>query len=148
MMRKTGNWAVRRALSAVVGALICAVALATLPNIAAAAPAAVTSTPFAINFNSVCAGEVIAMTGTLHLVNLPGGGAFPDHGNWSNATAVGLTTGTEYRVTSASLLIDDPNVYLTHFSFTSSGPDGITWAATFIGPLGGAPTDLIEVQCN
>jgi hypothetical protein len=135
-----------RALKGTATAVAVALAILTIPR-PVAAEAAVTTVPFTINFNSLCAGEVIRISGTLHLVDRPGG--LPaDHANWSGATGVGLTTGTSYNVASASNLFEDPNLYLVHFTVASPGPGGITSALTAIGPLGGAPVEVIEQECH
>src|SRR5690349_15518647 len=82
-----------------------------------AEPADATSRPFTLTVHSPCAGEVIAITGTVHLVNRPGN-ALPEHASWSS-TGTGLTTGTVYRVVSASNLLIDSDDYLTHLTIKS-----------------------------
>ena len=111
----------------------------------AAEAADATATPFTLTLNSPCAGEVIAITGTVHLVNRPGN-PLPEHANWSS-TGVGLTTGTVYQVVSNSNLRLDSDEYLAHLTITSSGPDGITATMTFTGRFLGVP-EFITQHCN
>jgi hypothetical protein len=111
----------------------------------AAAAADATTRPFALTLNSPCAGEVIAISGTVHLVNRPGN-LLPEHASWSS-TGIGMTTGTLYRVVSSSNLRMDSDEYLTHLTITAPRPDGITATMTFVGPFLGVP-EFITQHCN
>ena len=145
-MRNTRHVVLGRGSKAGVAALISALVLAAMPQ-TAAGEAELTRFSFTTNFNSACAGEVIAITATVHLVNRPVG-PFAEHGSWSNATGVGLTTGRLYHAVSVSNLFNAPNEYLSHLTFTSAGPDAVTASVTFMGPLFGLPTEVIEQHCS
>lgn len=131
----------RRTTSRRVAALICAIALAVLPShvLAQAEVDAVDST---FTFYSDCAGEFVTITGTLHRMQRPGAPfpAISAHGKWSNATAVGLTTGNICRFAgSPTNYLAGPEVFLNNITLVALGPDAATftitrWAPTFFGP--------------
>lgn len=131
-------------------ALICAIALAVLPShvLAQAEVDAIDST---FTFYSDCAGEFVTLSGTLHRMQRPHSPfpAISEHGNWSNATAVGLTTGNSYRFAgSPTNYLAGPEVFLNVITLVGPGPDAVTftitrWAPTFFGPW-----EVIQEHCN
>src|SRR5688572_14696716 len=144
MIFKLRESAHRRKLNAVAASLFSAAVL--LPGAdTLGAQADATSRPFTLTLNLACPGEVISVSGAVHIVNRPGN-PLPEHASWST-TGVGLTTGTTYHVTSVSNLLPDSNEYLTHITIKSAGPDGITATMTFTGTFGGVP-EFITQHCN
>ena len=143
-------WALGRTTSRRVAALICAIALAVLPS-QVLAQAEVVARDLTFNFNSACAGEVVIISGTLHTMQRPDSPfpAIAEHGNWSNATAVGLTTGNIYRFAgSPTNYLAGPGVFVNNITLVGLGPDAalftITrWAPTFFGPW-----EVIQEQCR
>jgi hypothetical protein len=128
----------------------CAIALALLPG-PVLAQAEVDAADFTFTFNSACLGESVTITGTLHRMQRPGSPfpAVPEHGNWSNTTAVGLTTGNTYRFAgSPTNYVAGLEVFVNNITLAGRGPDAATstitrWAPTFFGPW-----EVIQEHCN
>ena len=138
------------ALKRGIAALICASALAVLPG-HLFAQAEVDAVDFTFTFNSACAGEFVTIAGTLHTMQRPGSPfpAIPEHGNWSNATAVGLTTGNEYRwAASPTNYLAGPDVFVNILTLVGLGPDAPTFTITRYAPTFFGPWEVIQEHCN
>jgi hypothetical protein len=133
-----------------VAALICAIALGVLPR-HALAQAQVDTIDLTIIFNSVCAGEVVRISGTLHRMQRPDS-PFPavfEHGNWSNTTAVGLTTGTEYKfAASPTNFVAGLEMFVNNITLVGHGPDAATFTITRTAPTFFGPWEVIQEHCH
>ena len=131
-------------------ALICAIAFAVLPShlLAQAEVDAVEST---FTFYSDCAGEFVTISGTLHRMQRPNS-AFPgifEHGNWSNTTAVGLTTGELYKfAASPTNYVAGRDVFVNHITLVGLGPNAATFTITRTAPSFFGPWEAIEEHCH
>ena len=94
-------------------------------------------------------GELVQFNVTLLLVTDGLGQVV--HGNWQNATGVGLVTGDQYiGGGSPSNLIrtSDDGEFLSIFSWISAGQDGAKFTITRIGQLFEPPTRIVQVHCH
>jgi len=142
--------ALKPTISRGVAALLCAIALAVLPA-HALAQAEVNAADFTFSFNSACAGEVVTISGTLHTMQRPGSPfpAIPEHGNFSNGTGIGLTTGNEYRwAASPTNYLAGPDVFVNILTLVGLGPDAPTFTITRYAPTFFGPWEVIQEHCN
>jgi hypothetical protein len=133
-----------------IAALICAIAVAGLSG-PVLAQAEVVMTDVTFSFNSACAGEVVTITGTLHTMQRPESPfpAISEHGNWSNATAVGLTSGNIYRFAGSPInYLAGPGVFMNNITLVGLGSDAATFTITRSAPTFFGPWDVIQEHCN
>jgi len=136
---------------------ICVITLAligaclALPHNALAQPTS-TFQETTLNVFVPCAdggnGEIVTITGTLHLLIPPNAGD-AIHGNWSRAKGVGLTTGDQYVLAGSpsNLVPAADGEYLTNITLIGTGP-GAKFTITRIGPLFQPPTEVRQVHCR
>ncbi len=101
----------------------------------AAAALGATSTDMPVHFlrSADCTGEVVEISGTIHLVNqTQADGSVVGHFNYQNVSGVGLTSGNLYRVSAVD-----------HFRLSSPFPTDVTSVQSFRLINHGAESNLL-----
>jgi len=95
------------------------------------------------------AGEIVTISGTLHLL-IPPDASEALHGNWSNARGIGLTTGDVYVLAGSpsNLVPAADGEFLTNITLVATGPNGVKFTITRIGPLFQPPTEVLQAHCS